>query len=170
MDHKKPTKNILTREEIKKVLRREAKGELSLAALGFALVTLIFLPCFIAGIYVATFVLLLGIALSAVCVLCIAFMLYRLIVHARVARMIGRDGFSVVTDTLCRTAKEPVGRRGDLATVYYFSAYGKGKGHHGSMALAEIGDPFYLVVLDDKKKSVRLTYPAAEYDYVEEKK
>ena len=169
MYREKQTKNVLTRDVIKKALQREAKADLYSFSFGFIFLSLLLIPFFIAGIYVATFVLLVGITLSAVCAVCLAFMLYRLIVCARIARLIGHDGFSVVTDTLCHTAREIPrhSRVREFVTVYYFSAYGKAHEVHTLTGLDEIGDVFYLVVLNDKKKQVCLAYPAKWYEYKE---
>ena len=159
------TKNILTDEEIKKELQHMAKAEIYQAAVVLAIVCLLFLLFLCVGISVARSLLLVGLAVILLFAGFFVLALYRLIARIHTARRIARGGFSVVTDTLCRMAQEPTRRHGGFSTVFYFSAHGKAIPSHGVTPLAAIGDAFYLVVLDDKKKSVRLTYAASMYDY-----
>ena len=171
MNKNAPTKNILTREEIKKVLRREANADLYSAAVQFAVIALLLIPFFCLGIYVAKFVLLFGIALSAVCAASLAFMLYRLIVALCIARLIGRDGFSVERDTVSRLS------RGEIPKNYsegrysvdaiYFTRYGRYPTGGTTLEMSSVGDVFYLVILHTKQKKIVFAYHSDRYDYTE---
>ena len=160
----KESKNIISRETCKKELKHLAKADLYSDAVLLAVFLLIFVPLIFVGIYLLKPFIIVGI----ICIVGFAtiplLFVYKLIKNIMTVRLINRDGFSIVKDTVCRLVEdEPIGRR-NTADVIYFGKHGKYIPSQTVFDLTSIGDVFYLVVLHTKKKEPVFAFHTMMYE------
>ncbi len=156
-------KNILSRETCKKDLKHLVKADLLSAAVLLVVVLLIFVPLILMGIYVSKYVLAFGLVCVTVCAIPPIVFVYKLIHRMMMVRLVERDGFSIVTDTVSRLSKgEPEARH--TVNAIYFTRYGRYVPSKTTFDLSSVGDVFYLVVLHTPKKTPSLVFHSAVYE------
>ncbi len=126
----------------------------------------LFIPLFCLGVYLAKTLFVLGLLFALCCLIAPGFFIYNLIRDIMTLRLIERDGFFVVKDTVSRRSKgEPQGKA--TVDVIYFSKYGRYIASGVTFDLASENDEFYLVMLDKKKPELTFAYHSMMYDYKE---
>ena len=163
------SKTILTRENCKAELKRLSKANLVQDLVILAILLLIFVPLFILSIYLAKYILVLGIAFVLICMIFPGLFIYRIIRDVMFSRTVEQDGFSIVKDTVSRISRDeipksyPEGRR--TVNVIYFAKYGRcvAPKVRTPFDLSCVGDEFYLVILNKNKKII-FAYNLAMYE------
>ena len=164
----KDSKNVLTRESCQKELIRWGKGKLLPDVVLLVIMLLIFIPLFAASIYVAKYILILGIILALICTVAPAFFVYRIVCDIIKLRLVKQGAFSVARDTVSRISKGEVpknyseGRR--TVDAVYFTKYGRCTSIKTPFDLSSVGDEFYLVVLHGKKDQIVFAYHSMMYE------
>lgn len=86
-------------------------------------------------------------------------------------RLVKKDEFSIVKDTVCRLSKSETprayfeGKR--EVDVLYFTKHGRYIASQTIFTLSSVGDTFYLVLLRTKKEKLVFAYHAAMYTCTE---
>ena len=164
----KETKNILTREACQKELARWAKGELRSDAVLFGIMLLIFVPLFALCVYIAKYLLVLGIVFASICTVAPIIFVYRMICDMIKIRLVKQGAFSIVRDTVCRIArgempkKYPESRH--TVNAVYFTRHGRCTSLKAPLDLTSLGDECYLVILHSKRDQIVFAYHSMIYD------
>ena len=165
----KESKNNLTREGCKIELKRLSKANLVQDLVILAILLLIFVPLFILSIYLAKYILILGIVFALICMIFPGLFIYRIIRDVMFSRTVDQNGFSIVKDTVSRISRDEIpksyseGRR--TVNVIYFAKYGRciAPKVRTPFDLSGVGDEFYLVILNKNKKII-FAYNLAMYE------
>ena len=165
----KESKNFLTRESCQKELIRWAKGEMFPDVVLLMVMLLIVVPLFVACVYVAKNILVLGIILALMCTIAPAFFIYKIVRDIIKMRLVKQGAFSIVKDTVSRISRGEVpknyseGRR--TVNVIYFAKYGRciASKVRTPFDLSVIDDEFYLVI-SHKKEEIIFAYNSVMYD------
>ena len=165
----KESKNNLTRKGCKTELKRLSKANLVQDLVILAVLLLIFVPLFILSIYLAKYILILGIAFALICMIFPGLFIYRIIRDVMFSRTVEQDGFSIVKDTVSRISRDEIpknyseGRR--TINVIYFAKYGRcvAPKVRTPFDLSGVGDEFYLVILH-KNEEIVFAYNSSMYD------
>ena len=165
----KESKNNLTREGCKTELKKLSKANLVQALVILAVLLLIFVPLFILSIYLAKYILILGIAFALICMIFPVLFIYKIICAVMFSRTVDQNGFSIVKDTVSRISRDEIpksyseGRR--TVNVIYFAKYGRcvAPKVRTPFDLSGVGDEFYLVILNKNKKLI-FAYNLAMYE------
>ena len=165
----KESKNILTREGCKIELKKLSKANLVQDLVILAVLLLIFVPLFILSIYLAKYILILGIAFALICTIFPVLLIYKIICAVMFSRTVDQNGFSIVKDTVSRISRDEIpksyseGRR--TVNVIYFAKYGRcvAPKVRTPFDLSGVGDEFYLVILNKNKKII-FAYNLAMYE------
>ena len=165
----KESKNILTRESCKAELRRLSKANLVQDSVILAVLLLIFVPLFVLSIYIAKYILLLGIALALICMIFPVLFIGRIIRDVMFSRTVDQNGFSIVKDTVSRISRDEIpkkyseGRR--TVNIICFVKYGRcvAPKVRTPFDLSGVGDEFYLVILH-KNEEIVFAYNSSMYD------
>lgn len=164
----KESKNILTRENCQKELVRWAKGKLLPDVVLLMVMLLIFVPLFVACVYVAKNILVLGIILALMCTVAPAFFIYKIVRDIIKMCLVKQGAFSIVKDTVSRISKGEVpknyseGRH--TVDAVYFTKYGRCTSLQTPFDLSSVGDEFYLVILHGKKDQIVFAYHSMMYE------
>ena len=162
-------KNILTRENCKVELKRLSKSRLMQDSVVLAVLLLIFVPLFLLSMYLAKYILILGIGFALICAIFPAMFVYRIIRDVTFSKMIEQNGFSIVKDTVSRISLDEIpksyaeGRR--TVNVIYFAKHGRcvAPKVRTPFDFSAPGDEFYLVVLH-KTKEIVFAYNSIMYN------
>ena len=165
----KESKNILTRESCKAELKRLSKANLVQDFIVFAVLLLIFVPLFVLSIYLAKYILLLGIVFALICMIFPVLFTCRIIRDVIFSRIIEQNGFSIVKDSVSRISRDEIsknyseGRR--TVNVICFEKYGRcvAPKVRTPFDLSAVGDDFYLVILR-KKEEIMFAYNSTMYE------
>ena len=165
----KESKTILTRQSCKIELKKLSKANLVQALVILAVLLLIFVPLFILSIYLAKYILILGIAFALICMIFPVLFIYKIICAVMFSRTVDQNGFSIVKDTVSRISRDEIpksyseGRR--TVNVIYFAKYGRcvAPKVRTPFDLSCVGDEFYLVILNKNKKII-FAYNLAMYE------
>ena len=165
----KESKTILTRQSCKIELKKLSKANLVQDLVILAILLLIFVPLFILSIYLAKYILILGIAFALICMIFPVLFIYKIIRDVMFSRTVEQDGFSIVKDTVSRISRDEIpksyseGRR--TVNVIYFAKYGRcvAPKLRTPFDLSGVGDEFYLVILNKNKKII-FAYNLAMYE------
>ena len=165
----KESKNILTRESCKAELKRLSKANLVQDSVILAVLLLIFVPLFVLSIYLANYILLLGIVFALICAIFPVLFIGRIIRDVKFSRTVEQDGFSIVKDTVSRISRDELpksyseGRR--TVNVIYFAKYGRcvAPKVRTPFDLSCVGDEFYLVI-SHKKDEIIFAYNSVMYE------
>ena len=165
----KESKNHLTRKGCKIELKRLSKANLVQDLVILAILLLIFVPLFILSIYLAKYILILGIAFALICMIFPVLLIYKIICAVMFSRTVDQNGFSIVKDTVSRISRDEIpksyseGRR--TVNVIYFAKYGRcvAPKVRTPFDLSGVGDEFYLVILNKNKKII-FAYNLAMYE------
>ena len=166
---KTESKNLLTRENCKVELKRLSKARLMQDSVVLALLLLIFVPLFLLSLYLAKYILILGIIFALICVAFPAISVYRIVRDVMFSKMIEQNGFSIVKDTVSRISLDEVPKSYDegrhTVNVIFFAKHGRcvASKVRTPFDLSASGDEFYLVVLH-KKDEIVLAYSSLMYD------
>ena len=164
----KESKNILTRESCQKELVRWAKGKTLPDIVLLVMMLLIFVPLFVACVYVAKNILVLGIILALIFTVAPAFFVYRIVCDIIKLRLVKQGAFSIARDTVSRISRGEVpknyseGRH--TVDVVYFTKYGRCTSLQTPFDLSSVGDEFYLVLLHGKKEQLVFAYHSMMYE------
>lgn len=157
------TKNVITRESVKKDLIFSAKHLLVFDCIALVLLSLLMAVMIYASILVARDVLVVCILLILIFLILPILCVFYVIRDIRNLRLVARGGFLIVTDTVCALAKgEPIGRN-QVADAIWFTRYGKWFPSDTTFGLTSVGDEFYLVVLQNKKKELKMVFHSLMY-------
>ena len=165
----KESKNILTRESCKAELKRLSKANLVEDSVILALLLLIFVPFFVLSIYLAKYILLLGIVFAPICAIFPGLFIYRIIRDVTFLRTVDQDGFSIVKDTVSRISRDEFSKSYSeghrLVNVIYFAKYGRcvAPKVRTPFDLSGVGDEFYLVI-SRKKDQIIFAYNSIMYE------
>ena len=165
----KESKTILTRQSCKIELKKLSKANLVHDLVILAVLLLIFVPLFILSIYLAKYILILGIAFALICMIFPVLFIYKIICAVMFSRTVDQNGFSIVKDTVSRISRDEIpksyseGRR--TVNVIYFAKYGRcvAPKVRTPFDLSGVGDEFYLVILNKNKKII-FAYNLAMYE------
>lgn len=165
----KESKNILTREVCKNELKRLSKANILQNSVILAVLLLIFVPLFALSIYLAKFILILGIIFALICAIFPALFIYKIIRNVMFSGMVNQNGFSIVKDTVSRISHDEIpknyseGRR--TVDVIYFAKYGRcvAPKVRTPFELSGVGDEFYLVI-SHKKDEIIFAYNSVMYE------
>ena len=165
----KESKNNLTHEGCKIELKKLSKANLVQDLVILAILLLIFVPLFILSIYLTKYILILGIAVALICMISPILFIYKIIRDVMFSRTVEQDGFSIVKDTVSRISRDEIpksyseGRR--TVNVIYFAKYGRcvAPKVRTPFDLSDVGDEFYLVILNKNKKII-FAYNLAMYE------
>ena len=165
----KKSKNNLTREGCKIELKKLSKANLVQDLVILAILLLIFVPLFILSIYLAKYILILGIAFALICMIFPSLFIYRIIRDVMFSKTVNQNGFSIVKDTVSRISRDEIpksyseGRR--TVNVIYFAKCGRcvAPKVRTPFDLSCVGDEFYLVTLNKNKKII-FAYNLAMYE------
>ncbi len=166
---KTESKNILTRENCKAELKQLSKSRLMQDSVVLAVLLLMFVPLFLLSMYLAKYILILGIGFALICTIFPAMFVYRIIRDVTFSKMIEQNGFSIVKDTVSRISLDEIpksydeGR--DTVNVIYFTKHGRcvAPKVRTPFELSTPGDEFYLVVLR-KTEEIVFAYNSMMYD------
>ena len=165
----KESKTILTRQSCKIELKRLSKANLVHDLVILAVLLLIFVPLFILSIYLAKYILILGIAVALICMISPVLFIYKIIRDVMFSRTVERDGFSIVKDTVSRISRDEIPKSysegSRTVNVIYFAKYGRcvAPKVRTPFDLSGVGDEFYLVILNKNKKII-FAYNLAMYE------
>ena len=101
----------------------------------------------------------------------VIYWLYQLVRSLLKIRMVKRENFSIVTDTVAVLSRDEFvrgGRGRDTENAIYFSTYGRYAVSGVSFEISSINDEFYLVILHTKKPMIVMAFPKKLYEYQEE--
>ena len=165
----KESKNILTRESCKIELKRLQKANLVRDSVILAVLLLIFVPLFVLSIYIAKYILLLGIIFFLICTIFPIIFVCRIIRDMMFSRTVDQNGFLIVKDTVSRISRDELaksyseGRR--TVNVIYFAKYGRcvAPKVRTPFDLSGVGDEFYLVI-SRKKDQIIFAYNSIMYE------
>ena len=164
----KETKNILTRDYCQKELTRWVKGEIVPDIVLFGIMLSIFVPLFVLCVYIAKYILVLGIILALICTVAPIIFVYRIICDIIKMRLVKRGAFSIVRDTVCCISKGETPKKysEDRRTVnaVYFTEHGRCTSLQTAFDLISVGDEFYLVILHAKKDQIAFAYHSMMYE------
>ena len=165
----KKSKNNLTHECCKIELKKLSKANLVQDLVILAVLLLIFVPLFILSIYLAKYILILGIAFALICAIFPVLFIYKIICAVMFSRTVDQNGFSIVKDTVSRISRDEIpksyseGRH--TVNVIYFAKYGRcvAPKVRTPFDLSGVGNEFYLVILNKNKKII-FAYNLAMYE------
>lgn len=163
------TKDIITRESCKKVVKTLAISDLYSDAISFVILLLIFVPLILISIYIGKHILILGIAFIILCSVPLLIGIYKIILGITVIRLVGKNGFSIVKDTVCGLSKGEMPKRyaegrGSVDVIYFLN-FGRYVASPSTFGLCSVGDEFYLVILHTKNKKIISAFHSMIYDY-----
>ena len=165
----KESKNVLSRETVKKDLTHLAKADLVQDIVLLAVMLLIFVPLAFLSVYAAKFILILGVVLALVCAVPIVIFACRTVRDAITLRLIKNGGFSVEKDTVSQLSRGEIPRKYSegrhTVDVIYFTKYGRYVSNGATFELSSVGDEFYLVILRAKKEKLVLAFNTKIYEY-----
>ena len=157
------TKNMITRESVKKDLIFSAKRLLVIDCIALVLLSLLMALLIYASLFAARYVLVVGLLLALIFLIPPILGAFYVIRDIRNLRLAARGGFLIVTDTVCDLVKgEPIGRH-SVADAIYFKRYGRWIAADTTFGLTSVGDEFYLVVLQNKKKEIKMAFHSLMY-------
>ena len=165
----KESKNNLTRKGCKIELKKLSKANLVQDLVILAVLLLIFAPLFILSIYLAKYILILGIALALICAIFPVLFIGKIIRDVIFLRTVEQDGFSIVKDTVSRISRDEISKSYSegryTVNVIYFAKYGRcvAPKVRTPFDLSGVGDEFYLVILNKNKKII-FAYNLAMYE------
>ena len=161
----KQTKNVLTRDIIKKELTYQAKAAATMSSI----------LMFTTGIVTGVPFILLGIAGlkdlligGIVCIMIGAGLLLSLFLvllsDIRTKRLINEGRFYIIKDTVSRLSRgEPRGRYSTV-DVLYFTKLGRYIPSQTTFDLSSVGDEFYIVIIPAKKPKICFAYHTMMYE------
>lgn len=162
----KRTKNIITRESCYKELLHTAKADIYLSIVLLAIMLVIFVPLSFLGVYIAKYVVVLGVVFALACYVVPAYMVFDMVRHIRALKMVHRGEFSIVKDTVSLLSPgEPMGK--STVNAIYFSVYGRYLPGDTAYDLTSVDDEYYLVVMDIKKYPIQMAFHSLLYEYKE---
>ncbi len=129
--------------------------------------SLFFFPLILLGIYVLKTIVLFGVIAIAAFSVAPIYFIYQVIKAGISLHTAMCDGFSVVTDTVCRLAKGELRGRNRASDVIYFSKYGSYVAGGVTFDSSSVGDTFYLVILHKRENEPVLVFHSSVYEYVE---
>ena len=165
----KESKNNLTRKGCKIELKKLSKANLVQDLVILAVLLLIFAPLFILSIYLAKYILILGIALALICAIFPVLFIGKIIRDVIFLRTVEQDGFSIVKDTVSRISRDEISKSYSegryTVNVIYFAKYGRcvAPKVRTPFDLSCVGDEFYLVILH-KKDEIIFAYNSVMYE------
>ena len=165
----KESKNNLTREGCKIELKKLSKANLVQDLVILAVLLLIFVPLFILSIYLAKYILILGIAFALICVIFPVLFIYKIICAVMFSRTVEQDGFSIVRDTVSHVCRDEMARNyfegHRMVDAIYFATYGRcvAPKVKSPFGIPNAGDEFYLVILR-KKDQIIFAYNSIMYE------
>ena len=163
----KEEKKIITRESCKKELLGLAKSNLRSDLLLFFVMLLIFVPLGIGSVYIARYLLALGVAFALICAVGPIVFIYKVVLDIIMMRLASRGEFSVEKDTVSRLSAGEQRRFGEgrgIVDAIYFSRCGRYASPKSHFDMSSVGDEFYLVVLHNKKNKLVLAFPSLMYE------
>ena len=158
------SKNVITYDTCHTELVRMTKADVYASTILFLVILLICVPLLLMAIYVAKYVLILGIVLSLVIAIWPLALLYKLISCIRKHYHAKFGDFSIVRDTVYSLSKGEVISKTSTADVIYFTNKGRFVPPKSTFDLSSIGDEFYIVVLHCGKQHTMLAYPMKIYE------
>lgn len=159
----KQAKNIITRESCHKELLHIAKADVYSSIVLLAVMLVVFVPFIFLGVFLAEYLVILGIAFALFCLIAPAYWTYQLIVALRMLDRVKRGEFSIVKDTVSRLSPgEPMGR--STVDAVYYSVYGRFVPGKTAYDLTSVGDEYYLVVMDTKKEPIQMAFHTIMYE------
>lgn len=163
----KETKNVLTREILKKDLKKLQKDQIIITVIFFAAILIVWLPIILLGLTDIEDALFLWLVLLIFGLFCFALAIFNLISVKRAFRLIENGDFSVIKETVsAKVSGERISRR-HHEDVLYFGHYGRYIPTRTVFRLSSVDDKFYLVILGGRKKTIALAYPCKMYEYKE---
>ena len=165
----KESKNSLTREGCKIELKKLSKANLVQDSVILAVLLLIFVPLFVLSIYIAKYILLLGIIFSLICTIFPIIFVCRIIRDMMFSRTVDQNGFSIVKDTVSRISRDEIPKNYSegrfTVNVIYFAKYGRcvAPKVRTPFDLSGVGNEFYLVILH-KNEEIVFAYNSSMYD------
>ena len=165
----KESKTILTRQSCKIELKRLSKANLVQDLVILAILLLIFVPLFILSIYLAKYILILGITFALICMIFPGLFIYRIIRDVMFLRTVDQDGFSIVKDTVSRISRDEIPKNysegSRTVNVIYFAKYGRcvAPKVRTPFDLSGVGDEFYLVI-SRKNEEIIFAYNSVMYE------
>ena len=167
----KESKNILTRESCQKELVRWAKEEMIPDVVLLMVMLMIFVPLFVACVYVAKNILVLGIILALLCTAAPAFFAYKIVCDMIKLRLVKHGAFSVARDTVSRIARGETPKNASegrhTVDAVYFTKHGRCTSLKTPFDLSSVGDECYLVILNGKKDQIIFAYHSMMYEYTD---
>ena len=159
----KQTKNVITLAECHKTLVNSAKADVMISIIFLVVMSVLFVPFIFLGLYLAKYLVILGIVFALCCLIAPAYWTYELILALRKFDRVKRGEFSIVKDTVSRLSPgEPVGK--STVDAIYFSTYGRFVPGKTTYDLTSVGDEYYLVVMDTKKESIQMAFHTLMYE------
>ena len=161
----KQTKNVLTRDIIKKELTHYAKGSVSISTV-FLLTTGVGtgIPFILLGIAGTSDSLIGGtvcIFIGAAIILCL---IHVLLADIRMKRLVNNGRFYIIKDTVSRLSRgEPQGKYRTV-DVLYFTRFGRYIPSQTTFDLSSVGDEFYLVIIPTRKPKICFAYHTMMYE------
>ena len=165
----KESKNILTRQSCKIELKRLSKANLVQDLVVLAVLLLIFVPLFILSIYLAKYILILGIAFALICMIFPVLFIYKIRCAVMFSRTVDQNGFLIVKDTVSRISRDEIPKNYSegrfTVNVIYFAKYGRcvAPKVRTPFDLSGVGDEFYLVI-SHKKDEIIFAYHSVMYE------
>ena len=151
-------KNVISRESCKKDLAHLVRADLFSELILLGVVAVFCVPCIIGVIFLFKYVPILAIVLILACAAPLALFIYKLIKNIIAVRLVKKDGFSIIKDTVCRLSKGEGGGRHASVDAIYFTKHGRFVPEQSVFDITSLHDEFYLVVLNDKKKEIKFAY------------
>lgn len=163
----KETKNVLTREILKKDLKKLQKDQIIITIIFSAVLLIVWLPIILLGLTDIEDALFLWLVLLIFGLFCFALAIFNLISVKQAFRQIENGDFTVITETVSgKVSGERVSRR-RYEDVLYFGHYGRYTPSRTVFQLSSVGDEFYLVFLGAHQRVISLAYPCKMYEYKE---
>ena len=158
-------KNLLSRQECQQSALREAKGTVLIRSAFFFAAAVLLVPMIAVGFGVLAPVLFLSIPLVVLSFVLLFLFAWYLAKSVIALALISRGEFSIVKDIVSqKVAGEAERYRRSPVNVLYFSVYGRYVCKKTYFDLASEGDEFYVVILNNKKKTIVACYPVTLYD------
>ncbi len=159
---------MITREGCKQDLKRWAKANFLHDAVLFSVMVLIFVPLMFLSIYIAKRILVLGVVFALACAVAPVIFIYRIVLDIITVRLVERDSFSIVRDTVCRLSKGEIPQKysegGDTVDVIYFKKYGRYVASGITFDISSVGDECYLVIVHGKKEKLVFAFHSTMYE------
>ena len=166
---KNVSKTVISREDCKNNILRLAKSELVSDVILFAVMLLIFVPLIFASLYVARYILILGIVSTLVCLIAPIIFICRIFRDFLTLKAVENDKFSVVKDTVSRLSKGEIPKCHSegkhSVNAIYFEKHGRYAPAGTAFEISSVGDEFFLVVLNMKTEKTVLAFHSEVYEY-----